>query len=111
MLEQPRHEHHKMILVYTHPDGSDELYCPTCGRRILVKWPPNYHKTVLAAGDEYAIHSGNVGGLEIGIARPQKQREIAVQVADSHLSAQDEIRLAQWEEWLEQMDFENLWAA
>lgn len=44
--------------------GEDEYYCPTCGRHILLQMNP-YKKTVLAVGDDYAIHSGGKGGLSM----------------------------------------------
>jgi hypothetical protein len=59
-------EHHQMVLETTHSSGAEEWYCPTCGRRFLMQWPPTYKKIVLETGDEYAIHSGNKGGLFIG---------------------------------------------
>jgi hypothetical protein len=59
-------EHHQMTLEATHSSGAEEWYCPTCGRRFLMEWPPAYRKIVLDPGDEYAIHSGNKGGLAIG---------------------------------------------
>lgn len=49
---------HAMQFVRTHPSGEDEFYCPACGRRLLLSWPPNYRKVVLEAGDEYATHTG-----------------------------------------------------
>jgi hypothetical protein len=59
-------EHHQMTLEATHASGAEEWFCPTCGRRFLMNWPPAYQKIVLDPGDEYAIHSGNKGGLAIG---------------------------------------------
>jgi hypothetical protein len=59
-------EHHEMVLETTHPSGAEEWYCPSCGRRFLMQWPPTYQKIVIEAGDEHAIHSGNKGGLFIG---------------------------------------------
>jgi len=63
MFEQ---EHHEMVLASTHDTGAEEWFCPTCGRRFLMRWPPAYEKTILEAGDEYAIHSGGKGGLSMG---------------------------------------------
>jgi len=101
MVENSRQEHHKMELVYSHPSGVDEMYCPICGRRILIQWPPNYKKIVLENGDEYAIHSGGKGGLEIGAPSIAQQ---------SNLSAQEIARLDQWEQWLAQMGFNDHWS-
>ena len=62
MNEQLRHE---MVLETTHPSGAEEWYCPTCGRRFMLTWPPEYKKIVLSAGDEMASHSGGKSGLRI----------------------------------------------
>jgi hypothetical protein len=59
-------EHHEMVLETTHSSGAEEWYCPTCGRRFLLQWPPTYKKIVLECGDEEALHSGSKGGLRIG---------------------------------------------
>ncbi|NTU81753.1 MAG: hypothetical protein HGA45_20640 [Chloroflexales bacterium] len=61
------HNHH-MELERTHPSGAEEWFCPTCGRRFLMQWPPNYKKIVLEPGDEMATHSGGKGGLQMGAA-------------------------------------------
>jgi hypothetical protein len=52
---------HEMQLVRTHSSGAEEWYCPTCGRRFLMHWPPTYKKIVLEVGDEYAAHVGGKG--------------------------------------------------
>lgn len=79
MVEQSKQENHRMELVYSHPSGVDEMYCPTCGRRIIIQWPPNYKKTVLEAGDEYAIHRGGKGGLEISAPQIVQQSDLSAQ--------------------------------
>jgi hypothetical protein len=56
-------EHHAMVLSATHSSGAEEWFCPTCGRRFLLRWPPSYQKLVLEAGDEYALHSGSKGDM------------------------------------------------
>jgi hypothetical protein len=54
---------HEMVLETTHASGAEEWVCPTCGRRFMLTWPPQYKKIVLNAGDEAARHSGGKGGL------------------------------------------------
>ena len=66
MNEQQRHE---MVLETTHPSGVEEWYCPTCGRRFVLNWPPEYKKTILNVGDELAIHSGGKGGVSMSQVR------------------------------------------
>lgn len=58
-------ENHIMELVYTHPSGSEEWHCPTCGRRFLLQWTPEYNRTLLDPGDVNALHSGSKGGLQL----------------------------------------------
>jgi hypothetical protein len=57
---------HEMILSGTGESGAEEWVCPTCGRRMLLRWPPRYEKLILEHGDEAAIHVGGKGGLRIG---------------------------------------------
>lgn len=59
---------HEMQLVRTHASGAEEWFCPTCGRRFLMHWPPTYKKIVLEAGDEYAAHVGGKGGVRMDAA-------------------------------------------
>jgi len=71
MITQQSHE---MRLETRHESGAEEWYCPTCGRKFLLDWPPNYKRIILDIGDESAIHSGGKGGLsmrppEIGAAK------------------------------------------
>jgi hypothetical protein len=63
MNEQQKHE---MVLETTHPSGAEEWYCPICGRRFMLSWPPEYKKIILNVGDERASHTGGKGGLSIG---------------------------------------------
>src|SRR5262245_23033894 len=56
-------EHHQMLLETTHNSGAEEWYCPTCGRRFLLRWPPSYEKVVIEPGDEFATHSGSKGDM------------------------------------------------
>jgi hypothetical protein len=55
-----------MILSGSVESGAEEWACPTCGRRLLLRWPPHYEKLVLEHGDEAAIHVGGKGGLRPG---------------------------------------------
>lgn len=110
---------HTMILQTTHESGAEEWYCPTCGRRIIFQWPPDFKKTVLVPGDEYASHSGGKGGFMVGKPQLVKQTELPAQNApvlsyhdeNVQLSAQDKARLVQWEQWLGRMGFENHWSS
>jgi hypothetical protein len=82
MNEQQKHE---MVITLTHPSGAEEWYCPTCGRRFLLNWPPAYKKIILNAGDELASHSGGKGGLSMGQleASEAKESELPDQIRSS----------------------------
>jgi hypothetical protein len=59
-------ERHEMILGGRAQTGAEEWYCPACGRRMLLRWPPDYEKIVLEHGDDSAVHVGGKGGLRVG---------------------------------------------
>jgi hypothetical protein len=92
-------EHHQLVLKKTFRSGVEEWYCPTCGRRLLMSWPPVYKKIVLERGDDYAVHTGAKGGLDIGV--PETIQEEG--------SFKEDKYLIPWLEWMEKVDFENLW--
>jgi len=70
-------ERHEMILSGPAESGAEEWYCPACGRRILLRWPPDYEKLVLEQGDDAAIHVGGKGGLQV------REATVAPAVAES----------------------------
>lgn len=94
MDELPQHE---MQLAQTHATGVEEWFCPACGRRFLMQWPPAYKKIILEAGDEQAIHSGGKGGLHINVPR-------VAEVEEPGLA--DESHDNPWAEWLDDIDFD-----
>jgi len=91
---------HVMVLDNIHCADTEEWYCPTCGRRILMKWPPNYKKVILDAGDDEVIHCVGRGGLPFGASQVSQNRESL---------SEDIQRLIQWDVWLEQIGFESWW--
>jgi hypothetical protein len=52
-------ETHRMELVRSLPDGADEWLCPICGRRVIMRTPPDYYRRVIEEGDSAATHSGS----------------------------------------------------
>ncbi|MGP4028127.1 hypothetical protein [Actinomadura sp. 3N407] len=50
---------HEMRMVRAEQSGHEEWACPTCGRRILLRWPPDYDKQIIEPGDEKACHVGS----------------------------------------------------
>ena len=58
-------EHHDMVLAERTESGAEEWVCPTCGRRMLMRWPPNFERLILEHGDDMAVHVGAKGGVRI----------------------------------------------
>lgn len=72
-----------MVHRGTLPSGAQEWSCPTCGRHLVVRWPPHYQRLVLAEGDGNAAHVGTnadvrLGGTEVS-AQPSTEAERAWQ--------------------------------
>lgn len=115
-MENELQEHHVMILECTHPSGAEEWYCPTCARRILMQWPPNYRKIILEEGDESAIHSGGKGGVSMGgvqINKDPQEDSLPIETPESQeddlLSTADQERLDPFQQWIDKVNFDNLW--
>ena len=100
-------EEHKMVLEKIHPSGGEEWYCPRCGRCLLVTWKPKFMQIVLEAGNEYALHTGKKGGLQMRPVQVMVKDDIA---PGEELDAliEDE-RLAPFKAWMEEVGFEDLW--
>ena len=69
---------HVMVLESTQSSGTEEWYCPTCGRRFLLSWPPDYQRIILNAGDEAAGHSGAKGGFSMGSIQISEPSELGL---------------------------------
>jgi hypothetical protein len=98
--DQP--QQHEMILDKTYPTGAEEWFCPTCGRRFVIQWPPKYMRIILSGGDEYAAHSGGKGGLKVGGARIQPSEESAS-------PAEEDLPLHHWQSWLDSEEADKWW--
>jgi hypothetical protein len=101
---------HTMVIARELEDGTQEWVCPTCGRRILMQWPPHYKRTVLESGDENASHSGAMGGLHMGqaeIAPVEQEETLPAESLDLPVDALDESDpyLMPWIEWLDTQNF------
>ncbi len=102
-----RQEHHHMVLKANHPSGEEEWYCYACGRRLLIRWEPEFQRTVLEPGDESAAHSGGKGGLQLGPLQIDGAQAPAAR-DEAHLS-DDDPTLRPWSKWLDDADFESRW--
>ena len=62
------HEPHLMLQQAVDESGTQEWLCPTCGRHLLLSFPPNYRKIVLDVGDLSTPHVGGAGGISMTAA-------------------------------------------
>ncbi len=58
--------YHEMLLTAAAENGTETWECPSCPRKIELRWPPRYALKVIVPGDEAAIHFGGKGGLVVG---------------------------------------------
>jgi hypothetical protein len=65
---------HEMRYLTKLADG-EEWICPSCGRVLLIQWPPNYKRIVITQGDEYAIHSVSKG-IQVSAQAEESREEI-----------------------------------
>ncbi len=96
-------QQHEMQLEKTHSSGAEEWYCPTCGRRFLMSWPPAYQKIVLETGDEYAIHNGGKGGLRMGPLQISEEQE-PVFPDDLRTALEDALEDIDFDDWSSTVD-------
>ncbi|MFB4302399.1 hypothetical protein [Actinomadura sp. NTSP31] len=54
---------HDMRMIRAEESGTEEWACPTCGRRMLLRWPPHYSKQIIDPGDERACHVASCDDL------------------------------------------------
>ncbi len=100
-------EKHTMVIESTHPSGAEEWFCPTCGRRILMQWPPNYRKIVLEEGDSNVVHSGGKGGMQIGSAQIDQGVQTTEQPEDDQPIEIDPESLKPWKNFLQNLDVDD----
>lgn len=92
--------HHEMIFEKTHLSGVEEWYCPSCGRRFLMQWPPAYRMIILEGGDKDTRHNVRKSTSYIG------PRQVTQPEATDPI---DEFRLIPWLRWMEKVDFDSMW--
>ena len=94
-------KHHEMVLEKTHVSGVEEWYCPDCGRRFLVQWPPAYKMIIVEQGDKDARHNVSKANSRTG-SYPITQLKATDFI--------DEFRLIPWIKWMEKVDFDSRWS-
>lgn len=80
-------ERHEMKLEATYPTGAEEWYCPTCGRRFLMQWPPHDKRIMMERGK---------GGLQIDSTQPK----------DDSGPASPDLNLGSWLDGLQEIDLD-----
>lgn len=63
-------EMHQLTLSDRSATGEEVWSCPSCERRLLVTWQPDFRRTVLARGDDNVRHSaakGPIGSGSVGL--------------------------------------------
>ena len=88
---------HEMVFEKTHLSGVEEWYCPSCGRRFLVQWPPAYKMVILEAGEKDTRH--NLSKVNSHVSPPQT----------NEIEPIEEFRLIPWLEWMEKVNFASRW--
>lgn len=91
---------HEMVFEKTHLSGVEEWYCPSCGRRFLVQWPPAYKMIVLEPGEKDTRHNLSKVNAQRGAARVTPTEEPI-----------EEFRLLPYLRWMEQIGFDSRWSA
>jgi hypothetical protein len=57
---------HEMVVIRSTETGAEEWRCPSCGRHLLLRWPPHHERTVLHPGDDRVVHVGGRGEITHG---------------------------------------------
>ena len=97
-------EQHEMVVTQTFSSGAQEFFCPVCGRRFIIEWPPNYRRIILEPGNEQVIHSGGTGGLVMGPTSMEAREEVQ-DSANLGAGGMDDPYLAPWLNWLEENNY------
>lgn len=98
---------HQMVMIGK-GEGTEEWFCPHCGRRLLLNWEPQFEKIILEAGDQEAMHSGE---LESSAARPVHISPAANPISPEVPDTSPDTRwLLPWMRWLDAVGFDRLWS-
>jgi hypothetical protein len=57
-----------------HAGEEQQWWCPECGRRLLLTFPPAYRRVVLEVGDVWTPHVGGSGGITVSPITPTAER-------------------------------------
>jgi hypothetical protein len=105
---------HEMQFKGIHTSGAQEWRCPTCGRRLLMQWPPSFEKQVLEPGDTNAFHTGGkVGSASHPVsmdARSESVLSTLPQADTSDIAAPaSPDTLRPWLKWARDAGIDDVW--
>jgi hypothetical protein len=106
---------HGMRFERLHASGAQEWFCPICGRRLLMQWPPAIETKVLVPGDQNACHTGGkVADTSRQLANDGEQpfgseRQQGDQIESDEVLARDALR--PWLKWVREAGIDDLWNA
>jgi hypothetical protein len=105
-------QQHLLALIKSFPTGAEEWFCPSCGRRFIITWPPDYKMIILENGDLDASHTGGKGipGLEVKLSPtdPETTDPGNSDLLNDDLRA-DDPNLRSWQDWMNDTDFDDRW--
>lgn len=101
MMENGKQHH--MVIARTYPTGAEEWYCPTCGRRFIMQWPPSYKRILLETGDEAVQHDGSKGEMGMGLDMGTQ----SVENKDETPGYDENEMLDPWLEYLNEIDLDT----
>jgi hypothetical protein len=94
---------HTMVCERVLDNGIDVFVCPACGRKMLIQWTPVLRQVVLEPGDEAVVHSATP------YTSADESPEVLWDDPAYHETTDDIRRLAEWEQWLREIEFETWW--
>ncbi len=103
-------DQHTMVVKKTYSTGVQEWYCPTCGRHIILQWPPNYKRIVLDEGNTAVFHTGGTCETSFGLENIQPGEaendgeESPEESLDNMIGLEDPYLLP-WLRWIGDRDF------
>lgn len=92
--------YHEMVFEKAHLSGVEEWYCPSCGRRFLVQWPPSYKMIILEPGEKDTRHN---------LSKVNAHRDAPRVLQTEEPEPIEEFRLLPWLKWMEKVDFASRW--
>jgi hypothetical protein len=101
-------QQHTMELAKQYSSVAEEWYCPSCGRRLILQWPPNYKRIILDPGNENVNHNGGPSSFQVDVSIIQQVKNLLDEHSTKALPPPFEDSLAPWIRYLETIDLEAI---